>query len=67
MTFEGYEAEEDPYLYKGSTCLKNRLGLRDPLRLADFELEISTLRAEEPLPDGRFTPTHYRKVHWHLF
>ena len=28
---------------------------------------MSTLRAEEPLPDGRFDTAHYRKVHRHLF
>jgi len=25
------------------------------------------LRAEEPLPTGRFSPTHYRAIHRHLF
>ena len=28
---------------------------------------MSTLRAEEPLPAGRFGPAHYRRVHRHLF
>ena len=28
---------------------------------------MSTLRAEEPLPPGKFTPAHYRRVHRHLF
>lgn len=28
---------------------------------------MSALRAEEPLPDGRFDPAHYRTVHRHLF
>jgi cell filamentation protein len=67
VTFEGYDAFKDPYLYNGSQCLKNRLGLRDPKRLAAFELEMSTLRSDEPLPHGRFGPHHYRRVHWHLF
>ena len=67
MTFEGYGVAYDPYVYKGTQCLKNRLGLRDPSQLADFEVEISTLRAEEPLPQGRFSPRHYRRIHWHLF
>jgi cell filamentation protein len=30
-------------------------------------LEMSTLRAEEPLPSGRFTPAHYKRIHHHLF
>jgi cell filamentation protein len=28
---------------------------------------MSTLRSDEPLPDGRFGPAHYRAVHRHLF
>ena len=32
MAFEGYDAFDDPYCYKGTTTLKNRLGLRDPGR-----------------------------------
>jgi hypothetical protein len=32
--------------------LKNRLGLRDQTALQTFELEMSNLRAEEPLPPG---------------
>ncbi len=67
MTFGGYDAFDDPYSYRGLNCLKNRLGLRDPGSLQAFELEMSTLRAEEPFPLGRFDPAHYRKVHRHLF
>jgi len=67
VTFEGYEAFEDPYSYRGSNCLKNKLGLRDPALLQAFELEMSSLRSAEPLPNGRFGPTHYRQIHRHLF
>jgi cell filamentation protein len=67
VTRGGYDAFEDPYTYKRSDCLKNRLGLRDPDRLQAFELEMSTLRAQEPLPGGHFRPAHYRRIHWHLF
>ena len=63
----GYEASEDPYCYPDSNCLKNKAGLRDSERLAAFELEMTTLRAEERLPAGRFGAAHYRKVHKHLF
>ena len=62
-----YDVFDDPYCYKGTNCLKNRLGLRDPDLLSDFEVEMSALRSEEPLPFGRFGPAHYRKVHHHLF
>jgi cell filamentation protein len=67
VSFEGYNAFEDPYLYPGTDCLKNRLGLRDPRRLTAFEIEISTLQSEVPLPTGRFGPAHYCRVHRHLF
>lgn len=50
-----------------SDCLKNRLGLRDPDILQAFELEMSSLRATDPLPTGRFGPSPYRRVHRHLF
>jgi cell filamentation protein len=67
VSFSRYDAVDDPYCYRGIDCLKNKLGLRDPVRLEAFELEMSSLRAQEPLPAGRFGPSHYRRVHWHLF
>ena len=63
----GYEVFDDPYCYKGTFVLKNRAGIRDAATLDAFELEMTTLRAELPLPDGRFGEAHYRKVHHHLF
>lgn len=62
-----YEVVADPYCYPGSTILRNRLGLRDQTALDAFEADAVTLRAEQPLPSGRFTPAHYRAVHRHLF
>ena len=67
MTFEGYDAFDDPYCYKSTQVLKNRLGTRDAATLEAFEVEISALRAEEPLPAGRIGATHYRAIHRHLF
>lgn len=63
----GYDAFDDPYCYTGTGVLRNKAGLRDPEILEAFELEMTTLRAEEPLPEGRFGPAHYRAVHRHLF
>ena len=63
----GYDPFDDPYAYKGTTTLKNKLGLRDPELLAAFELEMTTLRASEALPRGRYGARHYRRVHHHLF
>jgi len=62
-----YEVLDDPYCYKNTFVLKNKAGIREAARLQSFELEMSTLRAEEPLPAGKFTPAHYRRVHHHLF
>ncbi len=67
MIVEGYVAFDDPYVYKGTTVLKNRIGIRDQETLEAFEVEMSTLRAEEPMPIGRFDATHYRKIHRFLF
>lgn len=67
MNDHGYEVFDDPYCYKGTFVLKNRADLRDAVRLQAFELEMSSLRAEEPLPAGRFGPAHYRAIHRHLF
>lgn len=67
MTNEGYDAFDDPYCYDGTFVLKNRLHTRDAALLEAFELEMMSLRAEEPLPAGRFGPAHYRAVHRHLF
>jgi cell filamentation protein len=62
-----YDVFDDPYCYSGTSVLKNRASLRDAKTLDAFELEMSTLRSEEPLPAGRFTPAHYKRIHHHLF
>jgi cell filamentation protein len=41
--------------------------LRDAETLEAFELEMTTLRASEPLPEGDLDVLHYRAVHEHLF
>jgi cell filamentation protein len=67
MIAEGYDAFDDPYAYPGTTVLRNLLDIRDRSVLEAFEVEISTLRAEEPLPKGAFDPAHYCSIHHHLF
>jgi cell filamentation protein len=52
----GYDAFDDPYAYPGTSVLRNLLDIRDPEELEAFEVEISTLRSEEPLPAGILTP-----------
>ena len=64
---EGYDAFDDPYAYPSTSVLQNRLDIRDAGILEAFEVEIFTLRAEEPLPHGKFDPAHYCSIHHHLF
>ena len=67
LSLDFYDAEADRYCYAGTTVLKNKLGLRDPAELRSFEALSVTVRSEEPLPAGRFSPAHYCAVHRHLF
>ena len=62
-----YTAEDDPYSYPGTDVLKNLLDIKNADELQAFELEMTLLRSEEPLPAGAFDPAHYRAVHRHLF
>ncbi|HEX4029280.1 MAG TPA: Fic family protein [Terracidiphilus sp.] len=64
---QGYDAFDDPYAYPGTSVLRNRLGIQDGAVLEAFEVDISTLRAEEPLPHGVFDSAHYCSIHHHLF
>jgi hypothetical protein len=38
MTFEGYDAFDDPYAYPGTNVLKNLLDIRDQATLEAFEV-----------------------------
>jgi cell filamentation protein len=62
-----YDAIDDPYTYNSSTVLINKLNLRDQDELDGFEVEISSARANEPLPEGELDFAHYCAVHKHLF
>jgi hypothetical protein len=53
-----YDAIDDPYTYENSTVLVNKLDLRAQAELDAFEAEISSARAEEPLPEGALDFTH---------
>src|ERR1700723_2159944 len=54
-------------LLSRTTVLKNLLNIQDPNTLDAFEVENSTLRSEEPLPEGNFDAAHYRQVQHYLF
>ena len=62
-----YEAETDPYCYRDSSVLKNKAGLTDQTALEEYETAMTFARSLEALPPGRFSITHYRAVHRHLF
>jgi len=62
-----YDAVADPYCYPGTTVLKNNPGLRVQAALDAFETASTAQRADEPLPSGRLSVTHYRALHHHLF
>ena len=61
-----YDAVRDPYCYEGTTILKNIPGIRDQSALDEFEAAITKQRADEPLPPGRLSVSHYQAIHRHL-
>ena len=62
-----YDTIDDPYTYEHSTVLVNKLDLREQAELDAFEAEISSARADEPLPEGNLDFVHYKAIHHHLF
>lgn len=57
----------DPYLYSGTTVLRNRLGLRSADALDRAERNLVRLRYREGVPQGDFDLAHLRAIHRHLF
>ena len=62
-----YDAVPDPYCYPGTKVLKNLKNIRTQRALSAFEAISTAQRADEPLPTGRLSATHYRAIHHHLF
>jgi cell filamentation protein len=62
-----YRAEPDPYVYPGTSVLKNLFGIRNDGKLARLERRLTSARADEGLPTGRFDYTHYKSIHRHIF
>ena len=58
---------DDPYVYPGTTVLKNKLGITDAKQLDYHEREITTQRAREGIPRGNFDLKHLQAIHKHLF
>ena len=59
--------EDDPYLYPGSTVLRNLRGITDADRLDYVEREVVAQRIAEGAPRGGFDLAHLRAIHRHLF
>ncbi len=57
----------DPYLYPGTTVLKNKLGIRDTAQLEQAERVLVAQRIAEGIPTGAFGLDHLRTIHRHLF
>jgi cell filamentation protein len=62
-----YDAIADPYCYGGTTVLKNVPDIRDQTALDEYEAAMTAQRADEPLPAGHLSVTHFRAIHHHLF
>jgi fido (protein-threonine AMPylation protein) len=59
--------DSDPYIYPGSTVLRNKLGITDPAELDYVERELVAQRAAEGIPTGRFDLAHLQDIHGDLF
>jgi cell filamentation protein len=61
---------DDPYCYPGTSCLRNKLRIRDTEVLRQFEARIVSVReveiARETLP-GEYDLDHLRRFHKYLF
>ncbi len=58
---------DDPYVYAGTTVLKNRLDITDADELDLMERRLVRVRLEEGVPGGEFDLAHLRAIHRHLF
>jgi cell filamentation protein len=57
----------DPYVYPGTSILRNRLGITDPDFLDKQERVLVALRIRRNVPRGNFDLKHLRAIHRHLF
>lgn len=58
---------DDPYVYPGTSTLRNRFGLTNAADLDRVERLHVADRATEAIPRGSFDLTHLRAIHRHLF
>jgi cell filamentation protein len=58
---------DDPYVYSGTTILRNRLGIIESKILDRVERRLAVQRIREGVPGGSFDLAHLRAIHRHLF
>ena len=58
---------DDPYVYAGTSVLRNRLGIREPHELDRIERQLVRERIVEGIPQGNFDLRHLKAIHFHLF
>jgi cell filamentation protein len=58
---------DDPYVYPGTSTLRNRFGITDPKDLDRVERNYATQRSRRGVPAGSFDLDHLRAIHRHLF
>jgi len=59
--------EQDPYVYPGTSVLKNRLNIRDAELLEAVEIDLVYSRMRQGLPKGQLDFDHLKSIHHHLF
>ena len=57
----------DPYVYRGTETLKNKLKIRDQNELELIERRLVTQRTTEGVPVGDFDLAHLQAIHRQLF
>jgi cell filamentation protein len=62
-----YTATDDPACYPKTDVLRNKAGIMDADKLAEFELAMFITRSEENWPEGQFDYEHFLALHHHLF
>ena len=58
---------DDPYVYPGTSVLRNRIGIRDARELERVERQLVRERVVEGSPRGDFDLRHLKAIHHHLF
>jgi cell filamentation protein len=58
---------DDPYVYPGTSILRNKLGIRDEVELDRVERRLGTQRIRQGVPSGEFDLEYLKAIHRHIF